>query len=65
MKIVLLFFLTGLSNFSFGQFAIIFDKDGYSNVHSNAEMGKIYLNQLFLIPRLTTIEKMTFYTFNQ
>jgi hypothetical protein len=39
MKIVIQVFLTLLSSFSFGQLAIILDKDGYSNVRTNAESG--------------------------
>ena len=39
MKTLILISLTLLSNLTFGQFAIISDKDGYSNIRSKAEAG--------------------------
>lgn len=39
MKITFTIFLTILSCFAFGQFAIIQDKDGYCNVRSSSEKG--------------------------
>lgn len=46
MKIIFLIFLSFLSCRSFGQMAIIADKDGYSNVRTSAEKGSKILDTL-------------------
>jgi len=47
MKLIYLLFITILCQSSFGQFAIISDKDGYSNVRSSAEAGKNITDTLY------------------
>lgn len=47
MKVTFTFFLTLLSCFAFGQFAIIHDQDGYCHVRSSSDKGNNIIDKLY------------------